>query len=337
MINFMELLGQFILFFAKVATVIIGFLVLFAGVTIISRKKKVKEGSLEIKKLNDRFEEVKERLQIEVFTKEEIKKYQKEKKEKLKLEKKGTSETKPRLFVLNFKGDIKAKEASSLREEVTALLTLARENDEVFVHLESPGGIVPGYGLAAGQLKRIRDRKIPLIISVDKVAASGGYMMACQGNKILASPFAVVGSIGVLAQIPNFNKVLKKNDIEFEQITGGEFKRTLTMFGENTEKAREKFQEEVDETHRLFKSFVKKARPQLDLDKVATGEHWYGTQALNLNLIDEIITSDDYLLSRFETHDIYELGYVKESKGLVQKISAKISSKVEGLLFGKVL
>ncbi|MBG08277.1 MAG: protease SohB [Halobacteriovoraceae bacterium] len=333
----MELLGQFLLFFAKVGTVVIGFLILFAGVTMISRKKKPKEGSLEIKNLNNRFQEVKETLQTEVFTKEEIKKYQKEKKEKSKLEKKNSRENKPRLFVLNFQGDIKAKEAASLREEVTALLTLIREKDEVFVHLESPGGIVPGYGLAAGQLKRIRDRKIPLIISIDKVAASGGYMMACQGSKILASPFAVVGSIGVLAQIPNFNKVLKKNNIEFEQITGGEFKRTLTMFGENTEKAREKFQDEVDETHKLFKSFVKDARPQLDLDKVATGEHWYGTQALDLNLIDEVITSDDYLLSKFETHDIYELSYVKESKGLMQKLSAQITSKLESFFVGRVL
>ncbi len=337
MINFMELLGQFILFFAKVGTLVIGLLILFAGIAIISRKKKPKQGTLEIKNLNNRFQEVKESLQAEVFTKEEIKTYQKEKKEKVKLAKKKTGEERPRLFVLNFQGDMRAKEAASLREEVTALLTLIREKDEVFVHLESPGGIVPGYGLAAGQLKRLRDRKIPLIISIDKVAASGGYMMACQGSKILASPFAIVGSIGVLAQIPNFNKVLKKNDIEFEQITGGEFKRTLTMFGENTDKAREKFQIEVDETHRLFKSFVKDARPQLDLEKVATGEHWYGTQALDLNLIDEIITSDDYLLSKYETHDIFELCYVKESKGLFQKLSANISSKIDDFFYGRVL
>jgi len=333
----MDLIGQFLLFFSKVGTVVIGLLILFAGITIISRKKKPKEGSLEIKNLNKHFEEIKESLQTEVFTKEEIKSYQKEKKEKAKLEKKKSEEVRPRLFVLNFQGDIKAKEAASLREEVTALLTLIREKDEVFVHLESPGGIVPGYGLAAGQLKRIRDRKIPLIISIDKVAASGGYMMACQGSKILASPFAVVGSIGVLAQIPNFNKVLKKNNIEFEQITGGEFKRTLTMFGENTEKAREKFQIEVDETHKLFKSFVKDARPQLDLDKVATGEHWYGTQALDLDLIDEIITSDDYLLSKFQTHDIFEMNYVKESKGVFQKLSAQIVSKLEAVFFGRFL
>ena len=337
MINFMDLIGQFLLFFSKVGTLVIGLLILFAGITIISRKKKTKEGSLEIKNLNKRFEEIKESLQTEVFTKEEIKSYQKEKKEKAKLEKNKSEEARPRLFVLNFQGDIKAKEAASLREEVTALLTLIREKDEVFVHLESPGGIVPGYGLAAGQLKRIRDRKIPLIISIDKVAASGGYMMACQGSKILASPFAVVGSIGVLAQIPNFNKVLKKNNIEFEQITGGEFKRTLTMFGENTEKAREKFQIEVDETHKLFKSFVKDARPQLDLDKVATGEHWYGTQALELDLIDEIITSDDYLLSKFQTHDIFEMNYVKESKGVFQKLSAQIVSKLEAVFFGRFL
>ena len=193
------------------------------------------------------------------------------------------------------------------------------------------------FGPAAWAVERVRDRNIPLIISIDKVAASGGYMMACQGSKILAAPFAIIGSIGVLAQIPNFNKILKKNDIEFEQITGGEFKRTLTMFGENTDKARQKFQEEVNETHRLFKSFVKEARPTLDLEKVATGEHWYGTQALELNLIDEIITSDDYLLTKIETHDIFQLNFHEESKGIVQKLRSQISLKIEDFILRKFM
>ena len=328
MINFMELLGQFLLFFAKVGTVVIGFLILFAGVTIISRKKKPKEGSLEIKNLNNRFQEVKETLQTVVFTKEEIKKYQKEKKEKNKLEKKNPRENKPRLFVLNFQGDIKAKESASLREEVTALLTLIREKDEVFVHLESPGGIVPGYGLAAGQLKRIRDRKIPLIVSIDKVAASGGYMMACVADSIIASPFAVLGSIGVVAQLPNFHRFLKKNDVDFEVLTAGEHKRTLTIFGENTDKGRQKFLEDLEDTHVLFKEYVSERRPDLDIQAVANGDIWFGKRALDVKLIDEIKTSDEYLIEACERGDVISVSFQRK-RTLPEKLGLATSAALE--------
>ena len=329
-----EVWVSYLLFFAKVSTVVLGILFVAIGLAIIAKKKRSPPGTIELKNLGDHFQKIKQGLQLEVFSKEELKEVGKEAKEKIKREKK---EVKPRLYVLNFDGDIRAQAASSLREEVTALLSVAKEGDEVFVKLESPGGIVPGYGLAASQLKRIRDRKISLTASVDKVAASGGYMMACQANKIVAAPFAILGSIGVLAQIPNFNRLLKKNNIDFEQITGGEFKRTLTMFGENTEKGREKFQEEVDSTHELFKKFVSEARPQVDISKVATGEHWYGTQALDLQLIDEIQTSDDYLIDRFETHDIYELTFKEEAKGLGKKLSEKLGAKVKDIFFSRTI
>ena len=319
-------------FFAKVATVVLGFLVVLIGMAVLTRKKRRDEGRIELKNLGDHYKKIKEGLQREIFSKDELKAESKKDKEKAK-EEKGSKESKPRLFVLHFDGDMRAQAVCSLREEVSALLSVVSSKDEVFLRLESPGGIVPGYGLAAGQLKRIRDRNIPLTISVDKVAASGGYMMACQGNKILAAPFAILGSIGVLAQIPNFNRLLKKNNIDFEQITGGEFKRTLTMFGENTEKGREKFQEEVDSTHKLFKNFVTEARPQLDMAKVATGEHWYGSQALELKLVDAIQTSDDYLLERYETHDIYELKFEEESKGFGKKLSEILSRKVSDFFY----
>ena len=148
-----------------------------------------------------------------------------------------------------------AHEVESLREEITAIISIANPSkDKVLIRLESGGGVVHGYGLAASQLQRIKSAGIPLSVAIDKVAASGGYMMACVADEILAAPFAIVGSIGVIAQIPNFNKILKKNDVEFEQITAGEFKRTLTLFGENTDKAREKFREEIEQTHDLFKT-----------------------------------------------------------------------------------
>ena len=223
------------------------------------------------------------------------------------------------LAVHLFKGDIKASDVSSLREEISAILTFASKNDEIFVTLESAGGTVHGYGLAASQLKRIRDKNIKLIVAVDKVAASGGYMMACVADKIIAAPFAIIGSIGVLAQIPNFYRLLKKHNVDFEQVTVGQYKRTLTLFGENTDEDREKVQEELEETHQLFKDFIKEYRDDVDIDKIATGEHWYGKQAIELKLVDELKTSDDYLSEAVQNADIYEIDYIRK-KPLSEKI-----------------
>ena len=258
-------------------------------------------------------------------------------KEKAKQEKKtGKNEhdDKPRLFVIDFHGSIDAKEVSSLREEITAILSVATKTDEVFVRLESGGGMVHGYGLASSQLDRLCQNEIPLTVSVDKVAASGVYMMACVANKIISAPFAILGSIGVIAQVPNFHKLLKKNDIDFEQFTAGEFKRTVTMFGENTEKGREKFIEELEETHVLFKDFVHDHRPSLDVAKVATGEHWFGTKALELGLVDKIQTSDDYLQSLSKSHNIVAIKYAMH-KSLAEKFS-KVASLSLTNVFGKL-
>ena len=207
-------------------------------------------------------------------------------------------------------------------------MQVARPNDEVLVRLESGGGMVHCYGLAAAQLARFRDYKINLSIAVDKVAASGGYMMAAVANTIMAAPFAIVGSIGVLAQLPNFHRLLKKYDVDYEQITAGEYKRTLTLFGENTQKGREKFQEEIEETHVLFKDFISHYRPQIDLAKVATGEHWYGQQAIDLHLVDNLITSDDYLLQKSQQADIYEVMYEYKTT-ISDKLSTYIQSNVK--------
>lgn len=211
---------------------------------------------------------------------------------------------------------------------MTAIISIADpKTDKVLVRLESGGGVVHGYGLAASQLQRIKSAGIPLSVAIDKVAASGGYMMACVADEILAAPFAIVGSIGVIAQIPNFNKILKKNDVDFEQITAGEFKRTLTLFGENTDKAREKFRDEIEETHGLFKTFVSTQRPSLNIDLVATGEHWFATQAIDKGLVDVIKTSDDALLEQQSERQIYKVKY-KVKKGLSDKLALGLSSGV---------
>ncbi|OGH02366.1 MAG: protease SohB [Candidatus Lambdaproteobacteria bacterium RIFOXYD1_FULL_56_27] len=201
----------------------------------------------------------------------------------------------PRLFVLDFTGDVRASGAQGLAKEVNNLLGFAMPGDQVLVRLESPGGAVTGYGLAASQLLRIKARGLPLTVAVDKVAASGGYLMAAVADRILAAPFAVIGSIGVVASLPNFRRLLEDQKVDFEQITAGEYKRTLTLFGENTEKGRAKVQEEVDQVHRLFKDWVARFRPQMILSQVATGEWWHGAAALDLGLIDQVLTSDEFL------------------------------------------
>ena len=309
----MEFLTQYGLFLAKTVTFVVAILIIIASIGgLIMRQKSAHDNKIEVKKLNTHFENMASAVKSVMLNKHELKIEQKAQKKRLKQENKKdkTSDTtKKRVYVLNFDGDIKASSVDTLREEISAILTTATKDDEVVVKLESGGGMVHGYGLAASQLKRIRDKEIPLTICVDKIAASGGYMMACVGNQIVSAPFAIIGSIGVLAQIPNFSKVLKNKDIDFEQFKAGEYKRTVTMFGETTDEDREKMQSDIDETHILFKEFVKQQRPSLNIDKVATGEHWFGTQALDLGLVDALKTSDDYLMEQAENADILELTY----------------------------
>ncbi|WP_253658864.1 protease SohB, partial [Vibrio sp. Y53_MX_L15] len=303
-------------------------------------KSGAAKGELEITNLSEQHkqsvEQLEHHLHDDAFIKARDKAVKKEEKEKNKSREKeikqaskdGSLDSKrePHLFVLDFNGSIDAKEVASLREEITAILAVAREGDEVLLRLESGGGMVHGYGLASSQLDRIKAAGLPLTISVDKVAASGGYMMACVADKIVSAPFAIVGSIGVIAQIPNFNKLLKKHDIEYEQLTAGEYKRTLTMFGENTDKARDKFKQELEETHVLFKDFIRERRPSLDLDKVATGEHWFGTQAKELGLVDDISTSDDIVVAACKDKTVLSVHYVQKKK-LADKL-AGVAGKV---------
>ena len=237
-----------------------------------------------------------------------------------------------KVYVLDFKGDTAASAVESLREEITLILATAKVGrDRVVLRLESPGGMVHGYGLAAAQLVRLRDAGFNLTICVDKVAASGGYMMACSANEMVSAPFAVVGSIGVVAQVPNFNRLLKEHHVDFELYTAGQFKRTVTMFGENTAEGKAKFEEELQQTHELFKHFVEKYRPQLNVEKVATGEHWYGKDALELNLVDKLQTSDEYLLSLLAQHDVYVID-TRRKPTLGEKLGLQAAQIADGLV-----
>lgn len=239
-----------------------------------------------------------------------------------------------KIFVIDFKGDMQASAVENLREEVTLVLATAKAGrDRVVLRLESPGGMVHGYGLAAAQLVRLRDAGFHLTICVDKVAASGGYMMACIGNEILAAPFAVLGSIGVVAQVPNFNRLLKEHHVDFELYTAGQYKRTVTMFGENTAEGKAKFEEELQQTHVLFKHFVEKYRPQINVEKVATGEHWYGQDSLDLNLVDQLQTSDEYLLGLLPKHEVY-LIQTRHKPTLGEKLGLQAAQVVDQLVPG---
>ncbi|ENX00588.1 signal peptide peptidase SppA, 36K type [Acinetobacter modestus] len=237
-----------------------------------------------------------------------------------------------KIYVLDFKGDVQASAVDTIREEITLILATAKAgHDRVVVRLESPGGMVHGYGLAAAQLVRLRDAGFNVTICVDKVAASGGYMMACIANEIISAPFAVVGSIGVVAQVPNFNRLLKQHNVDFELYTAGEYKRTVTMFGENTPEGKAKFEEELQQTHSLFKHFVEKYRPQLDVAKVATGEHWYGEDARELNLVDKLQTSDEYLLSLLPKHDVYVIN-TRKRPTFGEKLGLQAAQMAENLI-----
>lgn len=316
----MEFLFEIGIFFVQSIIVVAVVLLIVAGLSAISQRyKSGLDGQIEVRRLNERYEAYRDAIRSLTESDDERKVREKTEKKQAKAEhkaakKRATHETanapKPRLFVLRFDGDMQASQADALREEISAVLLDSRPTDEILVCLESPGGLVHGYGLAASQLSRIRSAGIPLTVAVDKVAASGGYMMACVADRIIAAPFAVIGSIGVLAQLPNFHRLLKKHDIDFEQLTAGEYKRTLTLFGENTDEGRKKFTEDLEDTHELFKGFVKDNRSVVNIEQVATGEIWYGQRALDVNLIDDIQTSDDYIQRRLDDADILEVRFV---------------------------
>lgn len=339
----MEFLTEFGLFLAKTVTLVIAVIVLVSA--IISAAQKDKEGQgldgeLRTRKLNDRYRRLKEALEARLLDEQERKQWAKARKKERKAEAKahkqkvkvgeGDAEPrKPRVFVIDFDGDIKASDTDSLRKSITGVLSVAEPGvDEVVIRLESGGGLVHSYGLAAAQLDRVRSKGVALTACVDKVAASGGYMMACVADKIIASPFAILGSIGVVAQLPNFHRFLKKNDVDFEVLTAGEHKRTLTVFGENTEKGRQKFLADLEDTHGLFKEYVNQRRPDLDISAVANGDIWFGKRALDVNLIDEIKTSDEYLIEACDRADVVSVGF-HHKRSLPERLGLATSAALE--------
>ncbi len=338
----MEFISEYGLFLAQAVTIVVAVLILVTGLVALGQRQRADqhEGHIEVRDLNEKYrhigESIREVVEDPKVLKAQKKAEKKDEKAQAKTAKKKLKETgdaspderRKRLYVINFDGDLRASAADNLREEISAIIPQITQGDEVLVTLESPGGLVHSYGLAASQLERIKNAGVPLTIAVDNVAASGGYMMACVADRIIAAPFAVLGSIGVVAQLPNFHRLLQKNNVDFELLTAGEYKRTLTMFGENTDKGREKFVEELEETHRLFKSFVSANRPALDIAKVATGEIWYGQNALAEGLVDELQTSDAFVQSRLADWDVFDIRFVHK-KNWQEKLGLAAESALE--------
>ncbi|ODM32372.1 protease SohB [Marinobacter adhaerens] len=344
----MEFLTEYGLFLAKIVTFVVAALVVISVVMSAAQKDRGDhegEGELKIRKLNEKYEKLRETIQSRLMSDQQRKLFQKARKKEQKAEKKAAKakkdndeheDSRGRVYVLDFDGDIKASDTDPLRRAITAVLSIADpEKDEVVIRLESGGGLVHSYGLAAAQLDRIRSKGVRLTACVDKVAASGGYMMACVADRIVASPFAILGSIGVVAQLPNFHRFLKKNDVDFEVLTAGEHKRTMTIFGENTDKGRQKFLEDLEDTHGLFKEYVSERRPDLDIAAVANGDIWFGKRALEVKLIDEIKTSDEYLIEACDRADVVSVAYQRK-RSLPEKLGLATSAALEHTIW-KVL
>lgn len=325
---FLETLG----FAAKGFIVFLTVVVTVAVIVGITRRRRGSYPRLDVKKLNARFEALGDALRHGMWERKQLKELFKARK------KQKDTPNRPHVYVLDFEGDLLATGVASLREEISAITAVAKPDDEVVVRLESPGGAVPHYGLAAAQLTRLREKKLKLTVCIDRVAASGGYMMACVADRIVAAPFAIIGSIGVVAQVPNVHRLLKRHDVDFDEMTAGEFKRTVSFFGEITEKGRQKFTEQLDETHFLFKDFVKTQRPKLDVDKVATGEYWLAKRGLELGLVDSLSTSDDYLLSRVQDANVYQVTYKPEHpwRTRLGRATADITERVVMRVLGRL-
>jgi serine protease SohB len=314
-------LSAYGLFLAELLTLVV--LVIVIGLLIAANRRGGHGAGLHVEHMNRRFEDAADAVNVAMAGKRGKKEAKARSKERKREEKARAKEDTPRarLFVLDFKGDLRASAAASLREEVTAVLAAAGDRDQVLLRLENPGGTVHEHGFAASQLMRIKQRNLKLLIAVDKVAASGGYLMACVADRVLAAPFAIIGSVGVIAQLPNFHRLLEEHGVDFEQLTAGRYKRTLTLFGKNTDEGREKLRQELEEVHELFKAQIREHRPQVDVEQIATGEHWYGVRALELKLVDELRTSDDFLIEAAKERDLYHISF-KRKRSLPERMLA---------------
>lgn len=328
--------GKFLIVVLAIAV-----LMILISAAVAGQKKMKKKKPLEVTDLGEELQNYSLKMKLHTHPVKQVKKEIKTLKKKKDKEKKEKDSKLKHAYVLDFKGDIEASQVERLREEISILLKTADpKTDEVILRLNNRGGAVYAHGLGASQLQRLKDKGFHLTICVDEIAGSGGYLMACVANKILAAPFAYLGSIGVLYQTPNFHRFLQKQDVDFEEHHAGKYKRTVTMFGEPTDEKRQKLQQDLKEIHNHFKNYVVQHRPKLNMEKVATGEVWLGLTAKELGLIDEISTSDDYILSLLENKKVYHICLKQKEPSGLQKLlkkSAQITEDFFKKQWGKML
>ncbi len=309
--------------FAVKALLIVAALGALAALLARLTRRDLRRGGreIEVHSLNERYDQMRDELDAEILDRKERRSLAKSRAKARKREAaRAATPTARRVYVLGFKGDLVASAVKRLAREVDAVLTVARPStDEVVLRLQSSGGTVTGYGLAAAEVSRLRDRKIKVTVSVDQVAASGGYMMACAADKIVAAPFALVGSIGVVAQAPNLHRLLKKNDIDYEELTAGEFKRSISVLGEITPAGRAHFLGKIEDIHTAFKSFVAERRPAADLARVANGDVWLASEAVSLGLVDALSTGDDLIFRLKDEARLFEVATAAR-KTLLQQL-----------------
>jgi len=333
----MELLADYGLFLLQTVTIVLAVIVVIVVSSKISGGGNEQKGAIKITDLSKKFAD--QSKYVKTVLDDALAQKKPSLIDRIKKRLNKSSQTTPETpskkekiaIVIEFKGDMKASQVANLRQEVTAILAMEHKPDQVVIKLTSPGGLVHTYGLASSQLSRLREAQIPVSACVDTVAASGGYMMAVCAERIIAAPFAVLGSIGVVAQIPNIHRFLKNRDVDVELHTAGANKRTLTMLGENTPEGRRKFREDLEQTHLLFKAWIAERRPNLDLDAVADGSIFYGTDALTKGLCDEIATSDDVLLGLSADHHLFALKWVKK-----KSLAARLSRDASGAIVDQV-
>jgi serine protease SohB len=297
----------------------------------LARSAEPKDQEIKVRSLDEHYDDMRDAMNGALLDKKERKALAKTSKKEAKAAAKARRGQEPgkRIYVLAFKGDMRASAVKRLGSEIDAVLIAARPGtDEAVIRIESPGGTVTGYGLAAAEILRLRERKIKVIASVDQVAASGGYMMACAADRIVAAPFAVVGSIGVVAPVPNLHRLLQKNQIDFEEMTAGEFKRTVSVLGEITPAGREHFRGKLDATHEAFKAHVAQCRPSVDIARVANGDYWLAREALPLGLVDEIMTGDELLFQARDGARLYEVT-TQARKNLLQQVLSGLGAAAQ--------
>jgi serine protease SohB len=228
---------------------------------------------------------------------------------------------KKRCFVIDFNGDIMATQSKALNFEITSVICSAQEGDEVLIRLQSPGGAAHAYGYAASQIERLK---------------KAGILMACVADEIIAAPFAIIGSVGVVSEFPNFFSFMRNLGIDYKQYTAGKYKRTVSPLGEITDEGEEKFKEDLVEMYDLFRDHVSSHRENLDMDVIATGEHWQGIKALELGLVDKIETAEEYILDRLTSFEFAKITYVGDRKTLAEKIGASLVANVFGQFFSRI-